>query len=115
MPPQTLEKRVEELEDQVRALQGLPAQVAQLTLKISHLRQEMQGGFSALRAEDQKLRKDMRALHKKAMTRMDALHKQALTEMRVLHEAVLAQFALMREGSGGGSNSTSGKGNGPRR
>lgn len=116
MAPQTLEKRVDVLEQRVRALDGLPSQVAQLTLKISQLHQEMQNGFSALRDADGKLQRDINAvrkrmngLHKEAMTAIrtskEEVLKEVLTHMRVMHEDLRLQIALLREGAGGAGTS----------
>lgn len=51
MPPQTLAARVERLEKRVTILEELPDRVDALGLQISQLREEMHGGFSAIRDE----------------------------------------------------------------
>jgi galactokinase len=95
MPPQTLVRRVEKLEERVTILEELPARIDDLTLQISQLREEMRGEFAAVRAEiragDEETRRVLR----------EEIHdgnERVLSRVRVLHEELVARFALIEEG-----------------
>jgi uncharacterized coiled-coil protein SlyX len=60
MPPQTLENRVEKLEERVTILEQLPARVDALGMQISQLRDEMTAGFSAISGRCDALEKTLR-------------------------------------------------------
>jgi BMFP domain-containing protein YqiC len=73
MPPQTLEPRVESLEQRVTVLEQLPARVDHLAVQISQLRDEMRAEFSATAQE-------------------------IMAHARMLHEDLLSRIALLEEG-----------------
>ena len=73
MPPQTIESRVEKLEEQVTNLQGLPGRVDALSVQISQLREEIGARFSAT-------------------------EERILAQARLLHEDVISRLALIQEG-----------------
>ena len=53
MPRQTVETRIERLEQRVTAIEQLPARMDRLELQIVQLRSEVRGEFSAIRDEAQ--------------------------------------------------------------
>ena len=83
MPPQTIERRVEKLEEQVMNLQQLPARMDALSMQISQLREDLGARISAtensLRAE------------------ILASDDRVLAQVRILHEDVIARLALIQE------------------
>jgi hypothetical protein len=95
MPPQTLERRVERLEQRVTILEQLPARGEALAVQISQLRDEMHVEFSAVRNEigagDERvigtLREEIRAGDQSVMT-----------QARVLYEDLKASLILIQEG-----------------
>jgi len=80
MPPQTIESRVEKLEEHVTSLQQLPARMDALSLQISQLREDMGARFSAT---------------EKALIASD---ERILAQVRMLHEDVVSRLALIQEG-----------------
>ena len=74
MPPQTIENRVEKLEEHVTSLQQLPARVDALSGQI-------------VRSE--------RALREEIL----ASEERILGQVRMLHEDVISRLALIQEGS----------------
>jgi hypothetical protein len=84
MPPQTIERRVEKLEEQVMNLQQLPARIDAVSMQISQLREDLGARISAtehsLRAE------------------ILASDDRILGQVRMLHEDVIARLALIQEG-----------------
>jgi hypothetical protein len=80
MPPQTIEHRVEKLEEQMTTLQQLPARVDALSVQISQTREDMGARFSA------------------AEKALIATEERILTRVRVLHEDVVSRLALIQEG-----------------
>jgi hypothetical protein len=80
MPPQTIEHRVEKLEEQMTTLQQLPARVDALSVQISQTREDMGARFSA------------------AEKALIATEERILTRVRVLHEDVISRLALIQEG-----------------
>ena len=105
MPQESLEKRVEKLEDAMTGFAGLPPQVAELASRVSQLGGEMRVGFSAIRDEiragdeqtkrelreeiragDGETRKQARELHDDSLRQMHALHEDSQREMHALHE-----------------------------
>ena len=79
MPPQTIERRVEKLEDQVMNLQQLPARMDALSLQISQLREDMDAKISAT---------------EKSLIASD---ERILAQVRMLHEDVVSLLALIQE------------------
>ena len=102
MPPQTIENRVERLEQQVTELEKLPERVTAMGLQIVQLGTGIHEEFSAVRAE-------MRARHEDVVERLAAVERglreeipawidETRTHMRVLHEDVIARLAAIQEG-----------------
>jgi predicted phage gp36 major capsid-like protein len=117
MPPQSLVKRVENLENRVTTLEQLPARVDALASQISELRDEMRIGFSAIESKIQAgdeetrrvLREEIRAGDSEVVRLLgDEIHstrdkllaarEDDRREVRMLHEEVLSRIALLREG-----------------
>ena len=94
MQPQSLDRRVTNLEQNVEKLEGLPDRVTALEVQISEFRAEVRAEFSATRAE---LRQDMRALNDETRAEMQALNDETRAHMRVLHEDMIARFNLLEE------------------
>ena len=84
MPPQTIESRVEKLEDQVMNLQQLPARMDALSVQISQLREDMGARFSAT----------TKALREEIL----ASEARVLGQVRMLHEDVISRLVLIQEG-----------------
>lgn len=109
MPPQTLVRRVERLEERVTILEQLPARVDALTSQISQLREEMRAEFSAVRTENQagdeetrrSLREEIRAGDEETRRVLREADERILNQARVLHEDVVARLALIQEGGDG--------------
>ena len=80
MPPQTIEHRVEKLEEQMTTFQQLPARVDALSVQISQTREDMGARFSA------------------AEKALIATEERILTRVRVLHEDVISRLAPIQEG-----------------
>jgi hypothetical protein len=92
---QTIENRVDLLEDQVTELRKLPERLGAVESQIGQLRTEMRMEFSTvredLRAGDEQTRRVLRlAIAEK--------HDEALRFMRVLHEDVTGRLTLIQEG-----------------
>ena len=112
MPQESLETRVEMLEEQMTALAGLPAQVAELASQVSQLRVEMHAGFSAIRDEIgagddetmRQLREEIRAgdeeTRRVLREEIRAGDEETRTQMRILHEDVIGRLILIQEGLG---------------
>lgn len=84
MPPQTIENRVEKLEEHVTNLQQLPARIDALSVQISQLQEDMGARFSATE----------KALREEIL----AGDERILAQVRVLHEDVISRLALIQEG-----------------
>jgi hypothetical protein len=116
MTEPTLRNHVMILERKVEGLSSLPARVAAVEMQIVQLREEMRGGFSAIRGEmaalGDTLRVDFRGeLHKTAdalrieIREGDEETRRLMREgdeetrryMRVLHEEVIARIATISE------------------
>jgi len=100
MPPQTLDRRVERLEQRVTILEQLPDRVEALALQISQLRHEMHVEFSAIRsemvAEDDRvlttLREEISAGDERVITTLRDEIRAVMTQSRVLYEDVKASL-----------------------
>ncbi len=84
MSLQSLEGRVEQLEERVTILEQLPARVDALTLQIVQLREEM---HTAISASETSLREEIRAGNDKIMS-----------QARTLYEDMNAKLTLIEEG-----------------
>jgi hypothetical protein len=80
MPPQTIERRVEKLEEQMTTLQQLPVRMDALSVQISQTREDMGARFSA------------------AEKALIATEERILSRVRMLHEDVISRLALIQEG-----------------
>jgi hypothetical protein len=94
MAPQTLDGRVERLEQRVAILEQLPARVEQLGGQISQLRDEMHAEFSAIRndiaAGDERIVTTLRE-------EIRAGDEQVMTQARVLYEDLKESLVLIQE------------------
>ena len=91
MPPQTIERRVEKLEEQVTTLQQLPARVDALSVQISQLREDLGAKISAM---DARISGTEKSLREEILASDDRIRAQA----RMLHEDVISRLALIQEG-----------------
>jgi hypothetical protein len=91
MPPQTLERRVESVEQRVTVLEQLPARVDHLVVQISQLRVEMHVEFSAVRSE-------IVAGDDRLLTTLREEIGAVMTQSRVLYEDLKASLILIQEG-----------------
>ena len=106
MPPQTLERRVERLEQRVTVLEQLPARIDGIAVQISQLRDEMHAEFSAVRNEiavgDERvitaLREESRAGDERVITTLREEIGAVMTQSRVLYEDLKASLLLIQEG-----------------
>jgi hypothetical protein len=109
MPPQTLERRVENLEQRVTVLEQLPARVDHLAAQISQLRDEMRAEFSAVRndivAGDERvvrsLREEIRAGDEETRRivgdQLRTTTEEIMAQARMLHDDALSRIALIAE------------------
>ena len=128
MQERSVIERAHILEQKVEALETLPTRVSAVELQLLRLRDEVRGGFSAVRQEmsamgvslrDEiragdsavrtELRAEMKALRAYVDTALDSTRTELQTEirdgdeetrryMRVLHEEVLSRIAMIHEG-----------------
>jgi hypothetical protein len=91
MPPQTLERRVERLEQRVTVLEQLPARIDGIAVQISQLRDEMHAEFSAIRNE-------IVAGDEQVITTLREETGAVMTQSRVLYEDLKASLVLIQEG-----------------
>ena len=84
MPSQTIESRVEKLEEHVTNLQELPGRIEALSVQISQLREDVSEQISTT---ERTLREDI-----------VAGDERILAQVRVLHEDVVSRLALIQEG-----------------
>lgn len=88
MSPQSIESRLEKLEQRVTVLERIPARIDGLTLQIVQLREEMHAAISASAASvEASLREEIRAGNDKIMS-----------QARTLYEDMNAKLALIEEG-----------------
>ena len=92
MTPETLESRVDRLEQRVTLLEQLPARVDALAGQILQLRDEMRGEFSALRSEIRAGDEETRLLLLEAIRGGD---DRILNQSRMLYEDLVSKLALI--------------------
>jgi predicted nucleic acid-binding Zn-ribbon protein len=80
MSRESLEARMDRLEQRVRVLERLPERIVALEAQIVQLREDLRGEFSAMREE------------------MHTLFDANETHMRVLHEDLVQRIATLKEG-----------------
>ena len=102
MSPQSIEARLEKLEQRVTALEQLPARIDDLTLQIVQLREELHVEFSAMRSEmnagDEETRRALRE-------EIRAGDKEIMSHARVLYEDMKTALALIKEALPGRASS----------
>lgn len=102
MAGESLEKRVEILEQQMRPVSELPERVASLETQSLQFRAEMRQEFSAVRTEIQlvrsELRDEIRTTGEGLREEIRAGDEETRRFMRVLHEDVIARIAAIGEG-----------------
>jgi hypothetical protein len=106
MEPRAAAKRLETLEIRVDRLEELPARIEDVTQQVLQLRTEMGAEFSAVRAEMNaqwvgvrtelnELRTELHDLRTETRSGFADVH----TQMRILHEDVIARIAILHEAS----------------
>jgi hypothetical protein len=98
MPPQTIESRVEKLEEHVTNLQELPGRMDALSVQISQLRDDVGAQISQLREEVGSLGGRISGTERALREEIVAGDERILTQVRVLHEDVVSRLALLQEG-----------------
>jgi chromosome segregation ATPase len=123
MPPQTIESRVEKLEEQVTNFQDLPGRMDALSVQISQVREDLGAQILQLREEVDARFDAVDARFDAVDARFDAVDarfdevgarisatertlreeivagdERILTQVRVLHEDVVSRLALIQEG-----------------
>ena len=91
MPSESVERKVEMLEERVNAIEQLPARIDGLESQILQLREEMRVEFFAVRRE-------MVAGDERVMNGLSARIEDARRETRVLHENAIGRIAVIGEG-----------------
>jgi archaellum component FlaC len=107
MPPQTLVKRVERLEERVTILERLPEHVDELASQLLQLRTEMRSELSAVRDEINSglaaVRAEMRAGDEETRRTLGeeirAGDAEIIRHARMLHEDLISRWPLMQEGN----------------
>jgi hypothetical protein len=94
MPPQSVETRIERLDERVTILEQLPARMDTLESQILQSRQEMRAEFSALLEE---MRSGFSSVEVRLTAKIAEVDERLGTQMRVLHEDAIARIALMKE------------------
>jgi vacuolar-type H+-ATPase subunit H len=105
MPRQTIEARVEHLEERVTTFEELPARMDALSTQISQLREEMHGGFSDLRdglraeirAGDDRVMEHARELFAYLKEQIQAVDERVMSEARRLHEELKGRIQTGEE------------------
>jgi hypothetical protein len=112
MPPQTIENRVDRLEERVTELEKLPERVTAIESQIVQFRSEMHVEFSAVREEiragddetrrvlGEQISETRRVLGEQiSETRqvLDERIEESRRYMRVLHEDVIGRLATIQE------------------
>jgi hypothetical protein len=121
MATQTLQRRVEMLEDQMEELRHLPSRVSELGAQFSHFQADVRGEFSALRADIAEIRaalatcarqsavdtefaavraemkEGLETLGSTLRAEIRAGDEETRYQMRVLHEDVVGRLALLQE------------------
>jgi hypothetical protein len=89
-------ERIQVLEQNVAALEQLPARMAAVELQIVQLREEMRDQFSATRAD---LREEMNILTNHARQHADGLNEESRRHAVVLYEDLKATILAISEGT----------------
>jgi len=99
MQPQSLERRLTNLEQKVGKLEELPDRVTALEVQISEFRTEVRAEFSATREQLETLatRAEMRALNDETRAEMRALNAETRAAMRVLNDATRAEMRALTD------------------
>lgn len=84
MAPQSIDTRVESLEERVTRLEELPGRMDRLELQIVHFRTEVRDEFSAVREE---LRQEIRGGDEETRRYMRVLFEEIISRITVLGEA----------------------------
>ena len=123
MPRQSVENRLERLEQRVTAIEELPARMDRLESQIVQLRAEMRDGFSAIRQEIQAgdegvqgslrdeiragdeetrrvLREEIRTGHVMIVTTLTELVEDSRRQTHVLFEELVSRIATLQGQSG---------------
>jgi hypothetical protein len=99
---ESLEKRVELLEQQMRPLSELPDRVASFETQFLQFRTEVRAEFSAVRSEmhagDERLLEEIRKVEANLRREIQAGDEETRRFMRVLHEEVISRIAAIGEG-----------------
>ena len=102
MARQSIETRVDRVEQQVGELAALPARVSALESQIVQFRSEVRDEFSAVRSEMTgefaAVRSQMASESEALRAEMRAGDEESRRYMRVLHEEVLGRLATIQEG-----------------
>jgi uncharacterized coiled-coil DUF342 family protein len=119
MPPQTIERRVEKLEEQMTTLQQLPARMDALSVQISQTREDLGAKISTMDAKISTMGAKISTMDARVSTmdarvsgmdaRISGTEKslreeilssgdRILTRVRMLHEDVISRLALIQEG-----------------
>jgi hypothetical protein len=95
MAQESLETRMDRLEQRVEILERLPDRVAAVESQIVQLRDEMRSEFSAVRAEAEVHHEETRRV---LAARIDSLFDANERHMRLLHEDLVERIARVSEG-----------------
>jgi hypothetical protein len=95
MAQESLETRMDRLEQQVEILKQLPERVTALESQIVRLRDEMRSEFSAVRGE---IRAGDEETRRVVSERMESLFDENERHMRLLHEDLVERIARTGEG-----------------
>lgn len=94
MAPETIEIKVQRLEDRVTRLEELPATVDDLTSQVLQLRTEMRAEFSAVRDEMRGMNEQTVATLRDEIRAGDAETRRF---MLILHEKLVSNIATLGE------------------
>jgi hypothetical protein len=99
MAPQSIETRVEGLEQRVTRLEGLPVRMDRLESQIVQLRTEMHDEFSAVRTEIRSIDKDVRDGFSAVRVEIRAGDEETRHYMRMLFEDYIDRLKRLDEGN----------------